>query len=371
MDDRRNPYLILGLDYGADSIAASKAFARATRRVRREENAPYSMEDVTWALHSIEHAESDPDATLDVYRVPADRSVYLASGLEDLLPATIPAERITQGKGLGRRLAKAQGIARLLQADLQQATVGALSDSLPKPAAPRSGRPSPRPNPHQPTTSTATDDNTGIAIGIGIVVLIILLFMVGAADESSSSEQSEANNPQPDPANVEIERDYTPPAPPPAADPVKWVDRGDCLISRGGEWGPGSCSRRDARVIAAKKDKSTGHSCPDETDLWFSDEWGVYCSIVVNDDTPEGGHWGIGPIHDGSCVRINSRGQLKAKSRCTRNAMPVLTTARTGEDCHTLMMRGDRAVYFGAEDGTNNYLCIDGYDWQVAGLRFP
>jgi hypothetical protein len=54
VSDRRNPYLILGIDHGADATQASAAFARATRRLRNHPGPPYTIEDLTWALHRIE-----------------------------------------------------------------------------------------------------------------------------------------------------------------------------------------------------------------------------------------------------------------------------------------------------------------------------
>lgn len=83
MSDRRNPYLILGVDYGCSPEVAAQAFARTTRRLRRDPDAPYTVEDATWALHQIEQAVQDPAAAITAYRVPADPTVFepIESGL--------------------------------------------------------------------------------------------------------------------------------------------------------------------------------------------------------------------------------------------------------------------------------------------------
>lgn len=76
MAERRNPYFILGLDYGAAPHQAQAAFARLSRRLRRVAGARYGIEDATWALHEIEHAATDPSANLATFRVPANPAAY-------------------------------------------------------------------------------------------------------------------------------------------------------------------------------------------------------------------------------------------------------------------------------------------------------
>jgi hypothetical protein len=77
---RRNPYLILGVDFGVEPAEAARAFARISRRLRRErtDEAPFTIEDATWALHEIEQAATDPEAMLGIFRVPADPKAYQA-----------------------------------------------------------------------------------------------------------------------------------------------------------------------------------------------------------------------------------------------------------------------------------------------------
>jgi hypothetical protein len=79
-DDRRNPYFILGIDYGASRDAARKASGRVLRRVRRDADARYGVEDVTWALHQVEQAIEDPASAVHHYRVPADPSLFVEMG---------------------------------------------------------------------------------------------------------------------------------------------------------------------------------------------------------------------------------------------------------------------------------------------------
>jgi hypothetical protein len=81
---RRNPYLILGVDFAAEPAEATKAFARISRRLRRNRTSDgggFMLEDATWALHEIEQAATDPEAALGIFRVPANPEVYdVASG---------------------------------------------------------------------------------------------------------------------------------------------------------------------------------------------------------------------------------------------------------------------------------------------------
>jgi len=70
-EDRRNPYLILGLEYGASKDKARRAAARVLRKVREASDSLYSPEDVTWALHEVEHLNDEPEAGFTIFRVPA------------------------------------------------------------------------------------------------------------------------------------------------------------------------------------------------------------------------------------------------------------------------------------------------------------
>lgn len=91
--DRRSPYLVLGVEYGASVEEARQAFARRARRVRRTESPVYSVEDLTWALHEIETIE-DPGASIEFFRVPANRAALPAPREGELFfPAPVPIPR--------------------------------------------------------------------------------------------------------------------------------------------------------------------------------------------------------------------------------------------------------------------------------------
>ena len=70
--DRRNPYVVLGIPFGADGAEARTGFAKASRRLRQDADARYTMEDLTWALHHVEQIIEDPEKAFGVYRMPAD-----------------------------------------------------------------------------------------------------------------------------------------------------------------------------------------------------------------------------------------------------------------------------------------------------------
>lgn len=129
MAERRNPYVILGLDYGASPEAAQAAFAKLSRRLRREGRARYGIEDATWALHEIEHAATDPNVNLGTYRVPANPAAYhyqADAGAGWLEPPDLPA-----AGGAGD-----DEIARLradVAHELAAAVLGELVDELTRP----------------------------------------------------------------------------------------------------------------------------------------------------------------------------------------------------------------------------------------------
>lgn len=79
--ERRNPYLVLGVPFGASRDEATRAFARRAKFLRRLGTASRSLHtDLTGALHEIETAKGDPAATMAPYRVPMDpRTASLTS----------------------------------------------------------------------------------------------------------------------------------------------------------------------------------------------------------------------------------------------------------------------------------------------------
>lgn len=114
----RNPYLVLGLPFGAGRNAATSAFARRSREVRAGRLA-YSMDDLTWALHQIENLDDDDSALLTWFRVPADPSAFELSGGSSLVPSPEPLARTTthdpQAYEHMRALAARELIGRLLE----------------------------------------------------------------------------------------------------------------------------------------------------------------------------------------------------------------------------------------------------------------
>lgn len=94
MTERRNPYLILGVPYGSSRGDARHAAARRTRELRQRQEAPYSTEDVTWALHQVEQVIDDPAAAVEVFRVPAAPGILDAPSSQGLFhPQAVPLPR--------------------------------------------------------------------------------------------------------------------------------------------------------------------------------------------------------------------------------------------------------------------------------------
>jgi hypothetical protein len=75
-DDRRNPYLVLGLPYGSPTREVRKGFARRSREVSRGDLTAYTTEDLTWALSQIELSEIDPEIDFSMYRIPANPKLF-------------------------------------------------------------------------------------------------------------------------------------------------------------------------------------------------------------------------------------------------------------------------------------------------------
>lgn len=90
----RNPYLILGVDFGASGDQARRAFAHAARRIRRSGGA-WGVEDLNWALHEIEALESNPADMVSLYRVPADGRVFEPAGAGLFRPVPVALGRRT------------------------------------------------------------------------------------------------------------------------------------------------------------------------------------------------------------------------------------------------------------------------------------
>lgn len=113
--DRRNPYVILGVPFGSSTQEARSGFARASRRVKGNPKAPYTMEDLTWALHQIEQIVEDPELTFHIYRLPANPDALTAdrgTGVFNPPPARLPRRTVP---GSGKPLATAESEALRLE----------------------------------------------------------------------------------------------------------------------------------------------------------------------------------------------------------------------------------------------------------------
>lgn len=171
MAERRNPYFILGLDYGASPEQARAAFARLSRRLRREPGAPYQLEDATWALHEIEHA-TDTGADLDVYRVPANPDAYTYRpdrGVLALAPQHLPRRTGSSAADVTRLQAE---VADQLGAAALSAAVDAWEAPAPSAADHPSAAdwapdPAPDPSPAAETPAGAGAAGAPTAAGVG------------------------------------------------------------------------------------------------------------------------------------------------------------------------------------------------------------
>jgi hypothetical protein len=75
--ERRNPYFILGLDYGTtERDLINRGLSRASRRVRAMPSAPFDVTDCTWAADELTRGGIDPATDVTTFRVPADPAVF-------------------------------------------------------------------------------------------------------------------------------------------------------------------------------------------------------------------------------------------------------------------------------------------------------
>lgn len=91
--DRRSPYVVLGIPFGASEKDARSGFAKAKRRLRRDPAQPFTQEDLTWALHQVEQIILKPELAFEVYRIPAVARSD-ASGVFNPLPHR--TQRVTE-----------------------------------------------------------------------------------------------------------------------------------------------------------------------------------------------------------------------------------------------------------------------------------
>lgn len=70
-DEEQNPYVILGVPFGASRDVATAAFALKAFDLDHEADEAV-LTRLTWALNQIEEVVKDPETALHLYRVPAD-----------------------------------------------------------------------------------------------------------------------------------------------------------------------------------------------------------------------------------------------------------------------------------------------------------
>jgi hypothetical protein len=92
----RNPYIILGIPFGASRAEANIAFARKARALRRDCGAETQLTDLTWALQRIDEAVRVPSTAMELYRIPADPEAFQGTGTGVLRP---PPERLAAAPG--------------------------------------------------------------------------------------------------------------------------------------------------------------------------------------------------------------------------------------------------------------------------------
>jgi hypothetical protein len=165
--DRRNPYVILGLDYGASADDAAVGFAKASRRLRSAEDVPFSLEDATWALHQIEQAVDNPDLKVAWYRVPADPAAYgYGDGPGILRPPPVNLERRSGDSAEAVRNLQNEVLNAHLIPEISNAAIG-----VPEVKAPRAVS----------SVKPQSSERPSLAIALVTVGLFLIALAVGAA----------------------------------------------------------------------------------------------------------------------------------------------------------------------------------------------
>jgi len=83
----RNPYLILGIPFGATRDEANRAFALRARGLRRDPRREDELVELSWALNQIDEMITDPRKALGIYRIPADPGAFYPDATGVLRPA--------------------------------------------------------------------------------------------------------------------------------------------------------------------------------------------------------------------------------------------------------------------------------------------
>ena len=77
--ERENPYLVLGLPFGASREEAQQAFVRRTKALRAQRNGP-ALTALTRALQQLDAVQGPPESHLTPYRIPADPTALHGDG---------------------------------------------------------------------------------------------------------------------------------------------------------------------------------------------------------------------------------------------------------------------------------------------------
>lgn len=96
----KNPYVILGVPFGASRDQATMAFTTRAKRLRRDPDGAGALTELTWALNQITDVVKDPSLLINVYRVPADMSALEPQGDGVFSP---PPERLARQTGPSER----------------------------------------------------------------------------------------------------------------------------------------------------------------------------------------------------------------------------------------------------------------------------
>lgn len=107
----RNPYVLLGVPYGASRDEATLAFTKRAKKLRRQPDGASALTDLTWALNQITDVVRDPSLLIDVYRVPADHDLIQRAEVGVLNPAPQPLPRATgESAAVAQRLVEAAAL---------------------------------------------------------------------------------------------------------------------------------------------------------------------------------------------------------------------------------------------------------------------
>ena len=244
--DRRNPYLVLGVPYGTDRAIVVRSFAQRSRRARRDDAFPYSLEDLTWALHQVEANLDDPTVAIDHFRVPADPSqLQLPEGPGLLRPPATPLERRTEPSTPSSLEALRQQAAQEATAGLIDlaATNGRAAFIPAKPAKPAKPQPSGEVRRRRHIWPWVL---LGGLLAAGITAAAVLFLIANAAEQQASADansgQSTTLAEVPPPTTQSEVPPPTTQSEPPTTDVPDDVDAAISILI---EWCYSDCSQRN------------------------------------------------------------------------------------------------------------------------------